>query len=514
MSIRPSLRGGLLTGSINIFIVLLGLTGLVGTLVQGWFKLSSRVPGAWAVLLALALWGGVMAIQSTRSGSWGQALLVGLLAGASNGLTVATFTGVVSHLIDTGADVRKWLVQLTPEAIDMLTFERPAVAAAGVMFTALAAAGVLGALLAEASARYRWRKSARDHFGTACARISTLPAVQRVTQHGHSRQMVYGTGLLVLLGAPFVLGQYWNYTLGTVGIYVILGLGLNIVVGLAGLLDLGYVAFFAIGAYSVALLTAPAPHGIQMNFWLVLPIGVVVTAISGVLLGIPVLRMRGDYLAIVTLGFGEIIRILSKSDALTGFTGGPRGVRAVGGPSLLGRDFSSEFYFMYLIVLGVVLVAWVTYRLQHSRVGRAWMAMREDEDVAEAMGIHTLKYKLLAFAIGAAFAGLGGVIFASRNTFTGPEDFTLLVSINVLCLVIIGGMGSIPGVVLGALALKGLPEILRQLDEYRMLAFGALLVGMMIVRPEGLWPSTRRKMELYENVEQPAEGAVEPDTGV
>jgi branched-chain amino acid transport system permease protein len=215
--------------------------------------------------------------------------------------------------------------------------------------------------------------------------------------------------------------------------------------------------------------------------------------------------MRGDYLAIVTLGFGEIIRILSKSDALTSFSGGPRGVRAVGVPGLLGLDLSSPIAFLFLIMLGIVLVAFVTNRLQHSRVGRAWMAMREDEDVAEAMGIHTLKYKLLAFAIGAAFAGMGGAIFASRNKFTGPEDFTLMVSINVLCLVIIGGMGSIPGVIVGALVLKGLPEVLRELEDYRMLVFGALLIFMMIVRPEGLWPSKRRRMELHEADETPVE---------
>jgi len=325
----------------------------------------------------------------------------------------------------------------------------------------------------------------------------------------------YGIALVILLVAPLFLGQYWNYTLGTVGIYVILGLGLNIVVGLAGLLDLGYVAFFAIGAYTVSMLTAPQPHNLLWNFWLVLPLGVLLAAVSGVLLGIPVLRMRGDYLAIVTLGFGEIIRILSKSDLLLDFTGGPRGIRQVGGPSLFGIDLSSELHFMYFIILGIVLVAVITNRLQHSRVGRAWMAMREDEDVAEAMGIYTLKYKLLAFAIGAAFAGLGGVIFASRNKFTGPEDFTLLVSINVLCLVIIGGMGSIPGVILGALVLKGLPEFLRELDDYRMLVFGALLIVTMIVRPEGLWPSKRRRMELHEHdEEEPGEAVASSCTGV
>jgi branched-chain amino acid transport system permease protein len=292
-----------------------------------------------------------------------------------------------------------------------------------------------------------------------------------------------------------------------VGIYVLLGVGLNVVVGLAGLLDLGYVAFFAIGAYTVALLTAPTPHGIMMSFWLALPIGIALAAMAGVLLGIPVLRMRGDYLAIVTLGFGEIIRILSKSDVLTSFTGGPRGVRSVASPVLFGFDLSDYFY--HLILIAIVLVVFLSYRLQNSRVGRAWMAMRDDEDVAKAMGIHVLKYKLLAFAIGAAFAGLGGVLFASRNLFTGPDDHTLLVSINVLCLVIVGGMGSIPGVVMGSLVLKGLPELLRELSDYRMLAFGTLLVIMMILRPEGLWPSKRRRMELHEEDEQ----AANPATG-
>ena len=514
MNIRSSFREGLLTGFINIFVVLLGLTGLVGTIIEGWLGLSSQGPGAWGALLGIALWGGAMAARRAGSESWGETLIAGLLAGAPHGLMLGVFTWIVSFLIDSGAELRKWLVQLTPEAIDLLSGGRPPIVAALVMFAALTAAGLVGALLAYASKRYQWRKVVSEQSGTAREKFLMVPAVENFRQHRYSRQILYGAGLLVLLVAPFVLGRYWNYTLGTVGIYVMLGLGLNIVVGLAGLLDLGYVAFFAIGAYTVAMLTAPTPHGIELNFWLVLPIGVIMAAISGVLLGIPVLRMRGDYLAIVTLGFGEIIRILSKSDVLTGFTGGPRGIRAVGGPSLFGLDLSSGLHFMYFIVLGIVLVAFITSRLQHSRVGRAWMAMREDEDVAEAMGIYTLKYKLLAFAIGAAFAGFGGVIFASRNKFTGPEDFTLLVSINVLCLVIIGGMGSIPGVVLGALVLKGLPEILRQLDDYRILVFGALLIIMMIVRPEGLWPSSRRKMELYEHKEQPSEGVTGPSIGV
>jgi branched-chain amino acid transport system permease protein len=218
--------------------------------------------------------------------------------------------------------------------------------------------------------------------------------------------------------------------------------------------------------------------------------------------GIPVLRMRGDYLAIVTLGFGEIIRILSQSDMLTSFSGGPKGVINIAGPTLFGKPFGSDIDFVYLIMLACLLIIFVTTRLQNSRVGRAWEAMREDETVARANGINTLTHKLLAFAIGAAFAGLGGALFASRNQFTGPEDHNLMVSINVMCLVIVGGMGSIPGVIAGAFALKGLPEVLRQLENYRVLTFGALLVVMMIWLPEGIIPSKRRQLEMHSETEE------------
>jgi branched-chain amino acid transport system permease protein len=281
-----------------------------------------------------------------------------------------------------------------------------------------------------------------------------------------------------------------------------MGLGLNIVVGLAGLLDLGYVVFFGIGAYSVALLTAPTPHHLLWAFWPVVPFAIALAATWGVLLGIPVLRLRGDYLAIVTLGFGEIIRVLSKSDALVAFSNGAKGVPGIAQPILFGYQFAS-YDFLYLIILGVLLVIFVTNRLQHSHVGRAWIAIREDETVARAMGINTLYYKLLAFGIGASFAGLGGIIYASRNQFTGPEDLTLMVSINVLCAIIVGGMGSIPGVIVGAFALKGLPEILRELADYRQLGFGALLIIMMILRPQGFLPSARRRLEMHIRDEAP-----------
>jgi branched-chain amino acid transport system permease protein len=245
-------------------------------------------------------------------------------------------------------------------------------------------------------------------------------------------------------------------------------------------------------------LTAPAPHHLMWNFWVTVPIGILLAAFAGIVLGIPVLRLRGDYLAIVTLGFGQIIAVLLHSDELTAFTGGPRGVAAVGGPSLFGISLGTPEGFVYLILLAVILVIFVTIRLRNSRVGRAWEAIREDETVARAMGINTWSHKLLAFAIGASFAGLGGVIFASRNQFTGPEDYNLMVSFNVLASVIVGGMGSIPGVIGGAFTLKGLPEVLRELENYRVLAFGALLVVMMLIRPEGLLPTSRRKMEIKE----------------
>jgi branched-chain amino acid transport system permease protein len=505
MDLRASLRDGLIAGIINVFLILLGLTTLIGEMVQSWFKLESPTLGAWLLLLLVTVGAGVRAARLELKRPGWAALVAGLISGVAHGLLIGISLFITGTLIAGGAQLRQWLYQLNEQAVQMLTFGTSPAVAALIALGLVVGATLVGALLAIVWARLGIRDSVRKGTGTVSRGVSNIPAVQSFAKFKYRQVIVFVVMAAVLLAAPQVIGRYWNYTMGTVGIYVLLGLGLNIVVGFAGLLDLGYVAFFAIGAYTVGLLTAPEPHGILMNFWLALPIGVVVAALSGILLGVPVLRMRGDYLAIVTLGFGEIIRILSKSDVLTDFSGGPRGVRNIGGPSLFGVEVSSAMNFMYLILLGIGLVAFITHRLQNSRTGRAWMAMREDEDVAEAMGVFTLKYKLLAFAIGAAFAGLGGGIYASRNQFVGPEDFTLMVSINVLCLVIIGGMGSIPGVIVGALVLKGMPEILRELDEYRMLFFGALLIFMMIVRPEGLWPSKRRQMELHEQAEAPPE---------
>ncbi|MCX6025380.1 MAG: leucine/isoleucine/valine transporter permease subunit [Chloroflexi bacterium] len=515
--LRSGLRAGIVFSIITVFLVLIGFNVIAGGLIGDMLHNTQASEGAAFGLSAAALdmliflglvgmWAGAAGARRQSPDSWPGALLAGTLSGLIVGLMVAGLAYLLGSMAAVKVEVSRYLAALIPDVLRLFVLGLPVPQAALTYAWFFTASGLAGALLARGMVRAEWRRRVWTWLG---ARLG--PAWAWLTRqplfHTHAARLVtyalVGVALLIL---PLRLGQYWNYTAGTVGIYVLLGLGLNIVVGLAGLLDLGYVAFFAIGAYTMALLTAPVPHHLMWSFWAALPAGVIMAALAGILLGIPVLRMRGDYLAIVTLGFGEIIRVLSKSDALTKFSGGPRGVPAVGGPTFFGGRLSTDVGFVYLIILGVLLVIFVTDRLQKSRVGRAWVAMREDETVAQAVGISTLRHKLLAFAIGAAFAGLGGALFAARNQFTGPEDHNLMVSINVLCLVIVGGMGSIPGVIAGAFVLKGLPEVLRQLQDYRILAFGALLVVMMIARPEGLIPSARRSLEIHGEHEEAAPG--------
>jgi branched-chain amino acid transport system permease protein len=302
---------------------------------------------------------------------------------------------------------------------------------------------------------------------------------------------------IILFILPQILGLFLSEVLTIVGLYVLLGLGLNIVVGYAGLLDLGYVAFFAIGAYTMAVLTSPELGFFGMSFWGALPFAIFMGVISGVILGIPVLKMRGDYLAIATLGFGEIIRILVLSDFLRPWLGGAQGVGKIPKAFIGGLEFGTPQSIYYLILAGCFLVAFISYRLRDSRLGRAWMAVREDEDVAQALGVNLVATKLLAFATGAAFSSLSGAIFASKLSSVYPHSFNIMISINVVCLIIVGGMGSIPGVIVGSIALVGLPELLREFAEYRLLVYGAALVVMMLVKPEGLWPSEIRRRELH-----------------
>lgn len=292
-------------------------------------------------------------------------------------------------------------------------------------------------------------------------------------------------GLILVL--PLFLNDYYLDVLTRTGLYILLASGLNIVVGFAGLLDLGYAAFYAVGAYSYALLSTR----LGIPFWPSLPLGGLAASACGVILGAITLRLRGDYLAIVTLGFVQLVYlVLNNWDAVTH---GPNGILNIGRPTLGPFVFTAPRHFYYLIVGLAALAIFTVYRLHHSRIGRAWLAIREDEVAAEAMGVNTTRLKILAFALGAGVAGVGGVFFAGRFGFISPESFTFLESATILSMVVLGGMGSIPGAVVGAMIIVILPEVLRGLADFRMLIFGGAMVGMMIYRPQGLLGSVPQR---------------------
>jgi branched-chain amino acid transport system permease protein len=317
---------------------------------------------------------------------------------------------------------------------------------------------------------------------------------------------------VVLMALPYLVGPVVSRILDSVGIFVLLGLGLNIVVGYAGLLDLGYVAFFAVGAYFTAVLTggerltfegyAPPAFSAHLSFYVAVPIVVLIAAGIGVMIGAPVLRLRGDYLAIVTLGFGEIARVIFGSAWAQSLFGGANGMGNITDAPIpgLGTHFQSDPRHFYFLVLAFCLVAvFVSWRLQDSRIGRAWNAMREDEQVADAMGISTTRFKLLAFAMGGAIGSLGGALFAVSLGSLTIASFQILVSITALSVIILGGLGSIPGVVVGAIVLIGLPGVLTEFEDYRLLIYGAVLIAIMLLRPQGLVPNVRRSRELHED---------------
>ena len=341
------------------------------------------------------------------------------------------------------------------------------------------------------------------------ARISRLPKRGQLSL----RILVFLIILYIAIGLPTVSGPFIAQVIVTVTLFILMGLGLNITLGFAGLLDLGFVAFYAIGAYTVGLLTSYGPFGLQhISFWVAVPIAVLVAMMFGAILGLPVLGVRGDYLAIATLGFGEIVRLLAGSDFLAKYFGGPQGIIGIQKPCIgtlaafakvdvprvcNGIELSTVQTIYYIAIASALLIAFVAWRLRESRLGRAWMAIREDEDVAEALGVNLIQTKLLAYMLGAAFAGLGGAIFATLIGSIFATSMQLIVSINVVALIVVGGMGSIPGVIVGAIALIGLPELLREVSEFRYLIYGLVLIIMMLARPEGLWPSSAAKRELH-----------------
>lgn len=309
-------------------------------------------------------------------------------------------------------------------------------------------------------------------------------------------------GLLIFaLIFPWTFDTYQTTIMISALIYVVLGLGLNITVGLAGLLDLGYVAFFAVGAYAYALLN----HHFGLGFWTVLPIGGLLSCMFGVILGFPILRLRGDYLAIVTLGFGMIIKVVLEN--WSEFSFGPSGIANIDKPGLFGLSMdidASTTYIYYIAIALVLFTIFVTNRLRNSRIGRAWIALREDEIACVAMGIDMARTKLSAYALGAYWAGMVGVLFAAKTTFINPASFTFMESAIILSVVVLGGMGSILGVILGAFILILMPEYLRAFSEYRMLAFGAAMVLMMIFRPQGIISNIRQKYE-YKGLKEETE---------
>ncbi len=344
---------------------------------------------------------------------------------------------------------------------------------------------------------------------TAIVSMRTAPALQGIikgavgAKHSLLRLLTripkafwIGALLACLAVYPQFMGRYEVDVAVNVLVYVCLGLGLNVVVGLCGLLDLGYIAFYGVGAYTYAILATV----FGLSFWICLPIAACFAAIAGCIVGYPTLRMRGDYLAIVTLGFGEIIRIVINN--WMSLTNGPNGIISIPPPEFVAVSFADgisfemillrKLHYMYYIVLGLAIFTVIgVHRLNFSRIGRAWESIREDETAAELMGVNTFRFKLLAYAMGATFGGLAGAFFAARMKSVSPNSFTFIESALVLAMVVLGGLGSIPGIILGALALVALPEVFREFEQYRMLVFGGAMTFMMLVRPQGLIPAQR-----------------------
>ncbi len=302
--------------------------------------------------------------------------------------------------------------------------------------------------------------------------------------------------IIIMLILPHFLDIYWLDVLTLVLFYVVLAQGLNVVVGYTGLLDLGYAAFFAVGAYTTAILMTT----FHWSFWLTLPVAFVFAVLAGVIVGTPTLRLRSDYLAIVTLGFGEIVRILATNLEITGSASGIYGIPR---PTIGSYVISTQKDFYYLILIVAIITIIIVYRLGHSRIGRAWIYIREDEDAAEAMGINRVRLKLLSYASGAVIGSFAGSIFAVKMTAIAPLSFSFLQSVMILLAVVLGGLGSIPGVVVGAVIVIVLPEMLRGVEEWRHLIFGVALVIMMIFRPQGIWPPKYDGDDDFDDPENP-----------
>jgi branched-chain amino acid transport system permease protein len=538
--LRAFLRTGVLGGVISIYLCLVGIVPVFAdrALIVGVIEL-----GQAALLIAFGAVG-YLAARDQAGGSRVRAIVAGTAVGAISGTFL---TGLV--LVGSVVDLRAVFLNASPELYALLTNGQGtswawfpilvgaitgglagvvAVLPAGLRSMVLVSLGSLlffglfagllrTPLLVTPLAGPARLLLAADgltvpgailvFFGTMAIialvrktkprqRVNALPKAQRRLVTGPAAILL----LAVILLFPLAMGSFFAQVIAIVALFILLGLGLNITLGLAGLLDLGFVAFYAVGAYTVALLTSPGEFGLaQLTFWQAVPFAVIFAMGFAIFLGLPILRIRGDYLAIATLGFGEIIRILVGSDLLKKSLGGPQGILNIPKPIEVATThwLAGPTQIYYLALAFAVVVAFVSWRLRGSRMGRSWMAIREDEDVAEGMGVNLVQTKLLAYMMGGAFAGLAGAISVALIGSVFPTSIQLQLSINVVAIVVVGGMGSIPGVVLGALVLIGLPELFREFSDYRFLFYGIALMAVMIYRPEGLLPSKIATRELH-----------------
>lgn len=567
--IWSSIKVGLIGGAVVIFLSLVGMVEVFNKR----DVIEKVITLGVFLLLATSVLAGYIASRRTSSlldgNQTGPNLLAGTFAGLATGVVTLLFTLALNQI-----NLRAVFLNATPILTDILTFGQ---GTSGVWVLAVfgAVTGLIGGafvlfpknisrpithavmviiFMALFSSLFRViminqgggiEKAAKSIFsqtglsinGALVFLIGTIilsilwstqrdrvqASVDRLPKQGKLSLRIFSIILLayVVIMLPQAAGPFIAQVVVIISLYILMGLGLNIEIGFAGLLDLGFVAFYAIGAYTVGLLTSYGEYGLQhVSFWVAVPIAVFVAMMFGGILGVPVLGVRGDYLAIATLGFGEIVRLLAGSDFMAGYLGGPRGIIGIQKPCIgtlgpymgvdipricNGIELSKPQDIYYLAIASALLIAFFSWRLRESRLGRAWMAIREDEDVAEALGVKLVQAKLLAYMLGAAFAGLGGAIFATLVGSIFATSMQLIVSINVVALIIVGGMGSIPGVIVGAIALIGLPELLREVSEFRFLLYGAALIAVMLAKPEGLWPSQTISREMHQEDALPSE---------
>jgi len=549
--LRSAVATGVVLGIVGVYLAAVGILAMM----HGRPIIVDVLSLGQAALLAIGLSVGTLVARRESGQPLRHTLPLSILAGAIAGGVLGLL--VIAMIV---LDLRSIFIALSPALLEMLTFELDPIAGIAVLVGGGAMLGGIGALVAASPTAIR--KPLVVGFAAVAFFGVFQELIQIMMQFGDAigavRETIYtwdgltlgGAGLIFVVAVvacviwmrfrrrdrgvesirspaerrtaqiakivvaallvvlfPVVAGSYIGQVLMMVGLYILMGMGLNLEVGLAGLLDLGFVAFFAVGAYTTALLTADSSHALaaytslpSLSYWAAMPIAVLVSVIVGILFGVPVLGVRGDYLAVATLGLGEIVRVIVQSDAAAPLLAGAEGILQIPKPSwptlLGGPELSDPVQLFFLTLACAAVAAYCAWRLENSRLGRAWMAVRDDEDVAQALGINLIKVKLLAYGLGAAFAGLSGSIFAVMLTSVYPSSFQLLVSINVLALIIVGGMGSLPGVIVGAVALVGLPELLREFGENRYLVYGVALIVMMRIRPEGLWPSVTRRREL------------------